>query len=79
MRWPIREEHLLTVTHFCESSKSLEGDYVWIECDDATFEHHFKNVHTRNSSLIFSKFCKQGGKMDYSRYSQVSLITLCYH
>ena len=27
------------------------------------------------------KFCKQGGKLDYSRYSQVhvSLLTLCYH
>ena len=24
-------------------------------------------------------FCKQGGKLDYSRYSQVSLLTLCYH
>ena len=26
-----------------------------------------------------SKFCKQSGKLDYSRYSQVSLLTLCYH
>ena len=25
------------------------------------------------------KFCKQGGKLDYSRYSRVSLLTLCYH
>ena len=26
-RWPIREEHLLLYTHYCESSKSLEGDH----------------------------------------------------
>ena len=26
-----------------------------------------------------SKFCKQGGKLDYSRYSEVSLLTLYYH
>ena len=26
-----------------------------------------------------SKFCKKGGKLDYSRYSQVCLLTLYYH
>ena len=25
-QWPVREERLLTVQHYCESSKSLEGD-----------------------------------------------------
>ena len=31
--------------------------------------------------LLAYKFCKQGGKLDYNRYSQVhvSLLTLCYH
>ena len=55
---------------------------VGIECDAAAFYHHFKKVHTRNCSLkkiFLSKFCKQGGEKDYSRYSQVSLLTLCYH
>ena len=28
---------------------------------------------------IKSKFCKQSGKLDYSRYSEVSLLTLYYH
>ena len=31
------------------------------------------------SRIFFSNLCKQGGKLDYSRYSQVSLLTLCYH
>ena len=51
---------------------------LWIEC----YEAHFKNVHTINLSSRKkkkSKFCKQGSKLDYSRYSQVSLLTLCYH
>ena len=26
-----------------------------------------------------TKYCKQGGKLDYGRYSQVSLLTLYYH
>ena len=26
-----------------------------------------------------SKFCKQCGKLEYSRYSEVSLLTLYYH
>ena len=26
MQWPVREERLLTVQHYCGSSKSLEGD-----------------------------------------------------
>ena len=25
-QWPIREEHLLTVQHYCEFSKSLKCD-----------------------------------------------------
>ena len=29
--------------------------------------------------IVLSKYCKQGGKLDYSRYSQVSLLTLRYH
>ena len=28
---------------------------------------------------IKSKYCKQRGKLDYSRYSEVSLLTLYYH
>ena len=37
--------------------------------------------YTKNLLLAQEKykFCKQGGKLDYSRYSQVSLLTLCYH
>ena len=36
--WPVREERLLTLhTFYCESSKSLEGDLVGIECDNAAF------------------------------------------
>ena len=52
---------------------------VEIECDDVAFECHFKKVHTRNCSFRKKIFCKQGGKLDYSKYSQVSLLTLCYH
>ena len=26
-------------------------------------------------SNLFSKLCKQGGKLDYNRYSQISLLT----
>ena len=55
---------------------------VWIECDDAVFEHHFKKVH--------KKFIVSSGKninsaskvvnwiiVDILKY--VSLLTLCYH
>ena len=31
------------------------------------------------SSKSLEGDCKQGGKLDYSRYSQESLLTLCYH
>ena len=52
---------------------------VWIVCDDAVC-NDFKKVHTINCSLRKkSKFCKQCGKLDYSGYSEVSLLTLYYH
>ena len=34
-------------------------------------------IHTKNCSLKKkSNFCKQGGKLDHSRYSQVSLLNI---
>ena len=62
--------------------KAWKVTMVGIECDVPPF-----NIISRNSyqklffqeKIFFSKFCKQGGKLDYSRYSQVSLLTLCYH
>ena len=36
-------------------------------------------ILSRKKILFSSKLCKHGGKLDYSRYSQVSLLTLCYH
>ena len=40
----------------------------------------FQEGPHRNCSLKQkTKFFKQGGKLDYSRYSQVYLLTLCYH
>ena len=39
-----------------------------------------EGTHHKLSSGKKSKFCKQGdGKLDYSRYSEVSLLTLYYH
>ena len=39
-----------------------------------------KMVRTRNCSLKHkSKFFKQDGKLDYSRYSQVLQLSLCYN
>ena len=35
MRWPVSEEHLLTVHTLFESSKSLYGDCGMDECDNA--------------------------------------------
>ena len=68
-------------THvYFESSKAWKVTVVWIECDDAVFSYHIKKVHTRNCSpKQKSKFFKQGGKLDFSRYSQVFYLTLCYH
>ena len=37
------------------------------------------NVISRRFTPEIRKFCKPGGKLDYSRYSQVSLLTLCHH
>ena len=48
---------------------------LWIEC----YEAHFKNIHTINLSSRKKKKSKFCNKLDYSRYSQVSLLTLCYH
>ena len=55
---------------------------VGIECNSATLmtfqEGPHKKLYFQEKSFFF-KFCKQGGKPAYSRYSQVSLLTLCYH
>ena len=42
--------------------------------------HLLKKVHSRNCSFKnkFQNSASKGGKLD-SRYSQVSLLTLCYH
>ena len=43
----------------------------------AVFKRHIKKAHTKNCSpKQKSKFFKQGGKLDYSRYSQVFLLSL---
>ena len=60
--WPVREGCLLTVHTLCESSISLEGN-----CS-------MDRVRRRRLLTPFqegekSKFCKQGAKLDYSRYS----------
>ena len=79
-QWPVREECLLTVQMLLWVFKSLEGDCGMdrvLQCCLLTpFQEgtHHKLVAQKNS-----KFCKQGGKLDYSRYSQVSLLTLRYH
>ena len=38
------------------------------------------NDHEGTHHKLLRKFkFMQGGKLDYSRYSQISLLTLCYH
>ena len=70
--WPIREERLLYCTHIIVSFlKAWKVTVVGIECVNAAF-----NVISRRSTpesflsrkTLFSKFCKQGGKLDYSKY-----------
>ena len=69
-RWAFREERLLTVHNFWSLLKVWKVTMKGIERNDAAFYSHFKKAHTRNCSLkkYFSKFCKQVGKLDYSRY-----------
>ena len=38
--------------------------------------HRNCSFKKKSSSFFFLKFCKQGGKLDYSSFSQESL---CYH
>ena len=66
----VREE---LYTRYCESSKSLECDCGMDSVQRCRFLSHFKKVHTFVSSGKKSKFCKQGGKLDYSRYSEAYL------
>ena len=52
---------------------------VGIECDDPAFivissQSTPEIVHVLSRKELFFKFCKQGGKLDYSIYSQVSLL-----
>ena len=50
---------------------------VWIVCDNAFLLMPLQEgTHHKLLSGKKSKFCKQGGKLDYSRYSEVSLLTL---
>ena len=52
---------------------------VWIVCDDAVFNASSRRYTPHIvSSRKKSKFCEQGGKLDYNTYSDVSLLTL-YH
>ena len=47
---PVREECLLTCTHYCESLlKAWKVTMVGTDCDDTVC--HFKKVHTRNCSF----------------------------
>ena len=46
---------------------------VWIVCDDAVF-----NATSRRYTPYIVT-CKQGGKLDYNTYSDVSLILTLYH
>ena len=55
--------------------KAWKATVVGIECPMPPFNI----ISSRSTPEIISKFCEQGGKLNYSRYSQVSLLTLCYH
>ena len=52
---PLEKERnvCLWYTHYCESSKSMEGDHDKDRVDDAVFLHPFRKVHTRNCSFKF--------------------------
>ena len=56
--------------------KACNVAVVGIECGDAPFN---KKVHNRNCSFKEKSYKQNGGKLDYSRYCQVSLLTLSYH
>ena len=48
---------------------------VWIECDDAFFSTPFQES---SPEIVLSRkklFCKNGVKLNYRGYSQVSLLT----
>ena len=44
-------------------SKNWKETVVWIECHDAVFSRRYAL-----DIVKISKFCKQSGKLDYSRY-----------
>ena len=46
-RWPVRDERLQLYTHYCKSSKSLEGDRGMDTVQP--FNSISSKVHTRNS------------------------------
>ena len=52
---------------------------VWIVCDNAFLTPLQEDTHHKLLAQEKSKFCKQGGKLDYSRYSEVFLLTLYYY
>ena len=65
-------------TRYYVSSKSLEGDC----CMDTVQQGRLLTPFQEDPhQKLFSqeKLCKHGGKLDCSRYSQVSLLALCYH
>ena len=80
-RCPISEEHLLSVHAYCESSKSLEGDCGMDKVPRCCLLTPFQEC--THSKLVAqeknNKFSKQCGRLNCSRYSHVSLLTLCYH
>ena len=76
-RWPVREELLLSTHVIVNLLKAWKVTVVWIECHDDVFFNTFQDgTNQIVSSRKKSKFCKQGGKLDYSRYSQVSLLKI---
>ena len=50
---------------------------VGIECDDAAF--YVISRRSTSEIVLQEKILQASGKLDYSRYSQVSLLTLCDH
>ena len=61
-------------TCYCESSKSLEGDCGMDKVPRCRLLMPFEEG-THNKSEKKYKFCKQCGRLNYSRYSHVSLLT----
>ena len=73
-QWPVREERLLTVHSVVGFLKAWKVTVVRKSATMPLFNSRRSTLEiVLSRKNLFSKFCKQGDKLDYSKHSQVTL------